>query len=83
MKRYERIELLGRAFAYGEIDAFVECMNADCKYHSDYAKKHLNSAEQIEENMRHVYAVVQKSNAEGENCSYSFEVVALEDILKD
>ena len=49
MKRYEHIELLGRAFAYGEIDAFVGCMNAECKYHSDYAHKHLNTAEQIEE----------------------------------
>ena len=52
MKRHERMELLGRAFAYGEIDAFVGCMNAECKYHSDYAHKHLNTAEQIEESMR-------------------------------
>lgn len=60
MKRYEHIELLGRAFAYGEIDAFVGCMNAECKYHSDYAHKHLNTAEQIEESMRSVYATVQR-----------------------
>ena len=72
MKRYEHIELLGRAFAYGEIDAFVGCMNAECKYHSDYAHKHLNTAEQIEESMRSVYATVQKKTAEGENCTYSF-----------
>ena len=83
MKRYEHIELLGRAFAYGEIDAFVGCMNAECKYHSDYAHKHLNTAEQIEESMRSVYATVQKKTAEGENCTYSFEVVALADVLKD
>ena len=68
MKRYEQMELLGRAFAYGEIDAFVGCMNAECKYHSDYAKKHLNTAEQIEESMRSVYATVQKNTAEGNNC---------------
>ncbi len=83
MKRYERIELLGRAFAYGEIDAFVGCMNVDCKYHSDYAKKHLNSAEQIEESMRSVYAAVQKDIKNGKNSSYSYEIVSLSDFFND
>lgn len=59
MELKEKLELLGRAFAYGEIDELAEHLYDECKYNSDYAHKRFTSAEQILENMRKVNSAIQ------------------------
>ena len=82
MDTYKNLELLGRAFANGEIDAFAEAMNENCKYNSDYAHRRLTSAEQILDNMRKVNAYVDRETASGNDCTYSYEIVRLEELLR-
>lgn len=79
----EKIELLGRAFAYGEADGLAVYLNENCTYHSDYAQKHFTSAAQIIKNINSVAAAVKKCNDEGNDSTYSYSIVKLTDVLKD
>lgn len=36
MENKEKLELLGRAFVYGEIDELSKYLHKDCRYNSDY-----------------------------------------------
>ena len=81
MKSNDRLELLGRAFAYGEVDQLAESLYADCKYNSDYAHRRLTSAEQILESMRKVNAAIQ--NDKEHNSTYTYEIVELKTLLKE
>lgn len=83
MDFHEKIELLARAFAFGEVDALADNLIEDCKYHSDYAEKHLTSASQILKNMRSVAEAVRKNNEEGNDSTYTYEIVKIADVLND
>lgn len=81
MKDHVLLELVGRAFTCGEIDALVpylmdECeSDSYCTYHSDYASKTIRSANEIIAHMKEVYAKIDDSN------KYSFTPVMLRDII--
>lgn len=81
MEKYDKLELLGRAFAYGEADAIADCLNENCKYNSDYAKKHLSSADRILAHMREVNENMQP-DAEKKS-HYDYKIVRLADIFKE
>lgn len=84
MDLHEKIDLLGRAFAFGETDALAEYLNKDCQYHSDYAQKHLTSSEQIIKSMKRVAEAIEKAKEEeGENCAYTYKVVKISEYLND
>ena len=76
----DKLELLGRAFAYGEVDELAASLLADCKYNSDYAHRRLTSAEQILESMRNVYTAVRENK--DQDSSYTFTIVELKKIFK-
>ena len=76
----EKLELLGRAFAYGEVDELAASLLTDCKYNSDYAHRRLTSAEQILESMRNVYTAVRENK--NQDSSYTFTIVELKKIFK-
>ena len=84
MELHEKIDLLGRAFAFGETDALAEYLNKDCQYHSDYAQKHLTSSEQIIKSMKRVAEAIEKAKEEeGENYAYTYKVVKISEYLND
>ncbi len=76
MNRYNLIELLGNAFAHGEVDALVPHMSDNCQYLSEYANKSFSSAGEIAERMNYVYSQLSETN------SYSYKIVNL-DIIAD
>ena len=76
MTDYELINLLGRAFAFGEADALEEHLASDCEYHSDYADVTVTTAEKIISRMKKVHGNVT------EECKYSYETVPLDDVLQ-
>ena len=55
MKDREIIEILGNAFANGEVDALTGLLSDDCEYVSDYSGKKVTSAEKIIKCMKEVY----------------------------
>ncbi len=77
----DKLDLLGRAFAYGEADALEGDLLAECKYNSDYAHRRFTSAEQILENMRKVNTAIQ--NATDRDSTYSYRMVELKSVLKE
>ena len=81
MNQDDKLELLGRAFAYGELDALGNLLHEECKYNSDYAHRRLTSADQILKNMKAVHEAVQSKK--DQDCSYSFEMVELKDVLQE
>lgn len=81
MELKEKLELLGRAFAYGEIDELAEHLYDECKYNSDYAHKRFTSAEQILENMRKVNSAIQDDKER--DSTYSYSIVKLNTLLKE
>lgn len=82
MELSEKIEVLGRAFCYGETDALGELLNENCSYSSDYAHRKLNSAEDILENMNQVHAAIQNDVKNGKNSTCTYEIVNLNSVLK-
>ena len=55
MKDREIIEILGNAFANGEVDALTGLLSDDCEYVSDYSGKKVTSAEKIIKCMKEIY----------------------------
>ena len=82
MNRWEAMERLGRAFSFGETDALIECMCDDCKYHSDYAQKHIRSAKRIGESMKRVDNFIRENQSRGIDCTYSYKITPLSDIFR-
>lgn len=83
MELYEQLDILGRAFSRGEIDALAEVLDENCNYRSDYSHRSLTSAGDIIDNMRDVYEAVNEQSEAGADCTYSYTVVDLNSILKD
>ena len=77
MEHINMIDMLGRAFAKGEIDELRPYMADNCDYASDYSGKSFCGVETILSNMKAVHANVD------ETCAYTYEVVALESVLLD
>lgn len=58
MKDCEIMEILGNAFANGEVDALSGLLSDDCEYISDYSGKRVTSAESIIKRMKDLYECV-------------------------
>lgn len=80
MDMNEKLELLGRAFANGEVEELSGALLKECKYYSGYAHRSLTSAEQILESMRKVYQAVQNDE---NDCSYTYKIIELKTIMND
>lgn len=77
MNSKELMELLGRAFTYGEIDALIPHMAENCDYVSEYSGKKYFCAEDIIGNMREVF-----SNLD-DTCGYTYKLVPLDSVLRE
>ena len=75
MDQYTMMDILGKAFADGEIDALRPLMAADCDYASQYANKSLSGVSKILSNMESVH------NNIDETCAYTYKVIELESVL--
>ena len=80
MDMNEKLELLGRAFANGEVEELSGALLKECKYYSGYAHRSLTSAEQILESVRKVYQAVQNDE---NDCSYTYKIIELKTIMND
>ena len=69
-------EILGRAFAYGEVDELALHLAENCSYESQYANRKFQGAEPILDNMKKVHANLNAA------CSYSFEIVELMSVFQ-
>lgn len=74
MTNYDLIDLLGKAFADGEVDALAPHLAKDCIYVSEYADKRFDSAEEIIERMKYVYSNVDDTSR------YTYSIVQLDEI---
>ena len=74
MENREIVDLLGRAFAYGEIDRIADYIAPDCKYQSDYSNKEVQMAENIIARMKTVYSNLT------DDCRYNYEIVKIDDV---
>ena len=77
MSNSELMDLIGRAFAYGEVDNLASHLSFDCKYESEYAHRTIKTAEKITERMKEVY-----SNVTDES-RYTYQIISLDNILRD
>ena len=75
MDQYNMMDILGRAFADGEIDALRPLIAADCDYASQYANKSLSGVSGILSNMESIYKDID------ETCDYTYKVIELESVL--
>ena len=71
MDQYTMMDILGKAFADGEIDALRPLMAADCDYASQYANKSFSGASEILSNMESVHKNID------ETCAYTYKVIDL------
>ena len=62
MTTYELMDVLGKAFADGEVDALTPHIAKNCVYSSEYANKRFESADEIIERMKYVYSNVDESS---------------------
>ena len=77
MSSKKLMELLGRAFAHGEIDALIPHMADNCDYFSEYSGKKFFCAEDIIRSMREVF-----SNLD-DTCGYTYKLIPLDSVLKE
>jgi len=77
MNSKELMELLGRAFAYGEVDALIPHMAENCDYRSEYSGKRFFCAEDILRSMRNVFSNLDDTNR------YTYTLVSLDSVLKE
>lgn len=70
------MELLARAFSYGEIDALIPYMADNCDYVSEYSGKTFLCAEDIIRNMRKVFSNLDDTNG------YTYKLVPLDSVLR-
>lgn len=77
MEQFNMMNLLGNAFANGEIDALIPLLAEDCDYASQYANKTLKGANAILSGMRTVYANIHEADA------YTFKTIEVESVLQN
>lgn len=76
MKSKELMDLLAKAFSFGEIDALIPHMADNCDYFSEYSGKKFFCAQDIIHSMRKVFSNLDDTN------SYTYKLVSLDDVLK-
>jgi hypothetical protein len=76
MEKFKMVEILGKAFAEGDIDALISLIADDCIYSSQYAKKTIQGAKAILLHMRAVYADINEISA------YTYNIIELESVLQ-
>ena len=77
MNSKELMELLAKAFSFGEIDALIPYMADNCDYISEYSGKKFFCAQDIIQSMRKVFSNLDDTN------SYTYKLVSLDSVLKD
>ena len=77
MTNYELMDLLGRAFAYGEVDNIASHLAQNCEYESEYAHRRVQTAGKIIERIKQVY-----SNITDES-RYTYQIIPLDNILRE
>lgn len=77
MDQFNMMNILGNAFAKGEVDALIPLMAEDCDYVSQYANKTVKGATAILANMKAVHENI------NETCTYTYKIIELELILAD
>ena len=76
MNSYELMNILGKAFSDGEIDALAEYLANNCVYSSEYANKSFDSADEIINRMKFVNSNV------NDDSRYTFSIVRLDEIAR-
>lgn len=74
MTNIDLIELIGKAFADGEVDALAHYLANDCVYKSEYANNRFDSAEEIIKRLKHVFSSLDDTNR------YTYSIVRLDEI---
>lgn len=77
MTNEQLMDLIGRAFAFGEVDALAAHLAPECEYISEYSFFKCQTADAIIERLEKVYF---KSK---DKCRYTYKIVSLQDILRD
>lgn len=77
MDQFNMMDILGRAFSEGDLDALQPLMAEDCDYASQYANKTIKGAAEILSNMKAVHANMD------ETCAYTYKIIQLESVLPD
>lgn len=80
MNRNNKLDVLGRAFVYGELDELAELLTDECSYRSDKLNKKITSSEQILHHIRMEYGGV--INSIRKKTPYRYEIVELTNILQ-
>ncbi|MDO4515066.1 MAG: hypothetical protein Q4B72_13670 [Lachnospiraceae bacterium] len=77
MNQYTMMDILGKAFADGEIGALRPLMAEDCDYVSPYANTSFFGVSEILSNMESIHENID------ETCAYTYKVITLESVLTD
>lgn len=80
MNRNNKLDVLGRAFVYGELDELAELLTDECSYHSDNLNKKITSSEQILHHIRMEYGAA--INSIRKKTPYRYEIVELTNIFQ-
>ena len=77
MTNDELMDLLGRAFACGEVDNIASHLAQNCEYESEYAHCKVQTAEKIIERTKQVYSNITDASR------YTYQIVPLDSILRE
>ena len=77
MKNDELMDLLGKAFSDGEVDALAEYLAPDCEYESEYAETTVNTSEKILSRMKKVFSCCTDESR------YSFKRISIAELFKE
>lgn len=77
MTNYELMDLLGRAFACGEVDNIASHLAQNCEYESEYAHRRVQTAEKIIERMKQVHSKITDES------KYTYQIIPLDHILRE
>ncbi len=77
MKNDALMDLLGRAFADGEVDALAEYLAPDCEYESEYAETTVNTSEKILSRMKKVFSCCTDESR------YSFKRISIAELFQE
>ena len=80
MDRNNKLDVLGRAFVYGELDELAELLTDECSYRSDNLNKKITSSEQILHHIRMEYGGA--INSIRKKTPYRYEIVELTNIFQ-
>lgn len=81
ISKYEKLDMLARAFSFEDFEPLSEILMEECKYHSDYSRKHYTSSEQIIRRMKIVAQNIRADKSQDGSCTH--KIIRLEEVLKE